>query len=811
MIRSVVTYRSFLLLGFLLLISELGAQDVVLEGSVQNSQGDPIVDAEVTLAHTPHWDRTDSSGVFRIEGVPSGTYDLQVFAYGYRLEQRKLELDGPKERLDLKLDTNTKELDPVSVQGEAKSEGPEHLRAIDGMGIYAGKKSEVVRPEESGADRSSDKARELFSEVAGVVGFEDGDGGLQMDIGSRGLNPKRSAHFNMRQNGYDMSADALGYPEAYYTPPSQAVDRIEIVRGAASLQYGPQFGGMVNFELRGPPEKDGIRAKSHQTLGSFNFFDSYVEVGGRSGGSAVQAFYQRRSGDGWREHSEYEKRTAHVHLQQQLGDESQISFEYSNMGLLKHQPGGLTEELFLREPSRALRERNWFQVQWNMGALKFQKDFGKNARFDTRFFGLLGQRNAVGVLTRIDRADHGGERLLLKDRYRNFGNETRYLQHYEVLGERASLLVGGRYYQGNTHRRQGSGSDGHGPDFSYLEGRQLDSDFRFPSRNIAFFAENVFWIGDNWSITPGLRYERIRTASDGWYHQVNRDLAGNVIHEATIDEHRENERDFLLYGIGIGHRLRSDLEIYGNFSTNYRGIGFNDMRLVNPNFEVDPNLEDESGYTGDLGVRGKLLEHLDVDVSLFTLYYSDRIGAVLQVDEETYRTYRLRTNIADSRNFGIESYIEWDLTGTFGAEGGFSLRPFLNLTRQEAYYTDSDEPAFEGNRVEMAPEWNVLSGFKGAYKDIRFRYQLQYRSHQYADATNAHSTPSAEVGLIPAFWVSDLSMGYKMGHVQLQAGVHNLFDRRYFTHRAKGYSGPGIVPAPPRNFYLTLTVGVGED
>ena len=65
-----------------------------------------------------------------------------------------------------------------------------------------------------------------------------------------GLSPNRSWDFNVRQNGYDISADPYGYPEAYYNPQLQAVQRIEIVRGHGALQYGPQFGGMVNYILR---------------------------------------------------------------------------------------------------------------------------------------------------------------------------------------------------------------------------------------------------------------------------------------------------------------------------------------------------------------------------------------------------------------------------------------------------------------------------------------------------------------------------------------------------------------------------------
>ena len=58
---------------------------------------------------------------------------------------------------------------------------------------------------------------------------------------------------NTRQNGYNISADVYGYNEAYYLPPMEAVNRIEFVRGAAALQFGAQFGGLVNYVIKDAP------------------------------------------------------------------------------------------------------------------------------------------------------------------------------------------------------------------------------------------------------------------------------------------------------------------------------------------------------------------------------------------------------------------------------------------------------------------------------------------------------------------------------------------------------------------------------
>ena len=47
-------------------------------------------------------------------------------------------------------------------------------------------------------------------------------------------------------------------------------------------------------------------------------------------------------------------------------------------------------------------------------------------------------------------------------------------------------------------------------------------------------------------------------------------------------------------------------------------------------------------------------------------------------------------------------------------------------------------------------------------------------------------------------------MNYKFGQIKLETGVNNILNNLYFTRRSTGYPGPGIIPSPPRNYYLTI-------
>ena len=104
-----------------------------------------------------------------------------------------------------------------------------------------------------------------------------------LGIGGRGLNPNRVTNFNTRQNGYDISADALGYPESYYSPTAEMIDRIEILRGASSLQYGTQFGGLINYKLKEGPTDKPFELTANETGGSWGFWNASTSVGGTNG------------------------------------------------------------------------------------------------------------------------------------------------------------------------------------------------------------------------------------------------------------------------------------------------------------------------------------------------------------------------------------------------------------------------------------------------------------------------------------------------------------------------------------------------
>ncbi len=367
-----------------------------------------------------------------------------AYLYGFKTISKEIEI---KNNATLTINFNLEELQDslkaIIIEGNSEAINSNlmaRLNTVDGMGIYESKKSEVIVLSNTTANLAANNSRQIYAKVAGLNVWESDGAGIQLGIGARGLSPNRTANFNTRQNGYDISADALGYPESYYTPPVEAVERIELVRGAASLQYGTQFGGMLNFVMKDAPKEKNFAINLRQTAGSYGFTSSFLDVGGnigkadQNGNSKVSyyGFYQYKRGDGWRENSGFDVHTGFAKLTYRPTSKLKISVEYTGMQYLAQQAGGLTDVLFEQNPRQSIRDRNWFAVNWNLGAVNIDYKISDKTKLNSRTFGLYAGRRTVGNLDKINVIDFGQNRTMIDGDFQNFGNETRLLHRYSI-------------------------------------------------------------------------------------------------------------------------------------------------------------------------------------------------------------------------------------------------------------------------------------------------------------------------------------------------------------------------------------------
>ena len=826
------TLKDFSLILFLLLLAMPVFGQHRISGTITDREtGDPIEDVDIYENNAGKSFHTDENGEFEIKDLPKGTYSLFFFKLGYEVINRPFELSDDNITVDIQMEPLNREMTEVAII-EQRSEmfALNRLREVEGTSIYAGKKNEVVSIEQMTVNTSSNNARQIYGQVAGLNIFESNDAGLQLHIGGRGLDPNRSSNFNIRQNGYDISADVLGYPESYYTPPAQALQEIQIIRGAASLQYGTQFGGLVNFKMKKPVRDKTYDLESRQSVGSNSLFTSFNSVSGTAGKLGYYGYFNYKNGDGFRPNSGFESQNFYFYTDYKFGDDTKIGFDVTYLYYLAQQPGGLTDAQFYSDPYFSNRSRNWFQVDWRIASLRLEHQFSYKSRLSALIYGLDAYRKSVGFRTnRVSQQDDpDSPRDLILGDFKNWGAEVRFLNRYSLGNKNAVLLIGSKYYSSKNTSVQGPGTATSGADFSLADDQfpnfPNQSDFTYPNRNIALFGENIFYVTDNFSVTPGFRFEYIKTQSEGTFKRVNFDLAGNPIENRTFEDNRTFDRNFLLLGLGLSYYTSETTEFYGNISQNYRSVTFNDIRIVNPTFQVDPNIADENGFTADFGVRGRFGNSFSYELGGFGLMYDNRIGEVLRAEtrinadgdiEETGRVVRFRGNIGRAFMYGVESLFELNTLSLIGYDSrDFRLNIFANTAVTQSEYLDSEIAGVEGNEVEFVPALNLKTGASFGFKNLVGSMQYTYLSSQYTDASNAeqniNDNQSGIRGVIPSYSVADLSLSWSYRNFTFESGINNLFNNLYFTRRATGYPGPGIIPSPPRTYYATIQLSFGR-
>ncbi len=777
-----------------------------MHGTVNNDLKETLPFVKVELANEDklYQVRSDEFGRFTFDAVTPGNYQLSAYCINHVTKTKDVTVEKGVNKLNLTLkDTGT--LSTVDIYYDSPY-ATRTMRMVEGVTLTGSKKTQHIDVAKIDANHATNNARELYAKVPGLNIWESDGGGLQLGIGARGLSPSRTAHFNTRQNGYDMSADALGYPETYYTPPSEALESIQLIRGAASLQFGPQFGGMINFKIKDPSKKP-ISYQGSQTYGSYNLINTFNMVSGTlKKRFSYTAFFQHKQGDGWRENSAFNQQTAFVQLKYRFNEHIFLSAEQTYMTYLAQQAGGLTDAMFAKNPRQSIRDRNWFKVNWRISAAHFNWELGRNTIIDIKGFKVDAERLSLGNLEKISRADDLKERTFIKGDFNNIGAELRLLKKYPIGKKMLGIsAIGARYYQGTTVSQQGLGTAGSDPNFTFLNPGNLEgSDYSFPSQNMSAFAETILRLNKKLSLSAGVRYEYISTKATGNYReQIFHPLTNDLLFDSTFYESKGSDRGILLGGVGFSYRKNKGTEIYGNIAQNYRGINFSDIRIVNPNQAVDPDIEDEKGFNMDLGIRGQRKNGM-FDFSAFFMYYDNKIGVINQ-KINAYEVVRLRTNVGHAYSTGVELFVEHNFKQSDSTNHYFTV--FGNFSAVYARYGEYEESALSQNWIELVPPLSGKVGVKFTHGKWSHAVLGSYVHRHFTDGTNAESDPNAIAGIIPSYYVVDLNTTFAVSSfLTFKAGVNNATNNAYFTRRATAYPGPGIIPSDGISAYFNISV-----
>ena len=318
---------------------------------IDEETGQPILGAVVKIGLKGA--TTGQDGTFFLAQVPPGQKRLAVSLIGYDSYDEEISLTpGSTLVLDIALLSDPIQLAPVEIIGQSPLINQKRTGTASKLRPQT---VELIKPVGT---------QELLELVPGINGYaDDGFGNSRLSIGIRGLNPRRSSRVLILEDGVPIQPAVYIYPNAYYNPPSERIDALEVIKGSSALRFGPQtMGGVVNYTTRRP---DGTKGLAHQlTVGSNGYYSAFAEwrgLGGRRIASDLQVLYKH--GDGFRDHNTFDQANGTIKTQFRLSSKKVLylkanaNFENSNATYT-----GLTEYSFYANPKFNPKEDDNFKV-----------------------------------------------------------------------------------------------------------------------------------------------------------------------------------------------------------------------------------------------------------------------------------------------------------------------------------------------------------------------------------------------------------------------------------------------------------------
>ncbi|CAN5587521.1 TonB-dependent receptor [soil metagenome] len=680
----------------------------------------------------------------------------------------------------------------------------ERLPALSGTRIWSGKKTEVLNMQSIDANIAERTPRQIFAKVPGVFVYDMDGSGNQINISVRGLDPHRGWEFNIRKNGVLTNSDMYGYPASHYSMPMEAVDRIELVRGTGSLQYGAQFGGMLNYVTREADTTKKLNFETINSAGSFGLLSTYNAVSGRIGKVDYYAYYSKRVSDGYRVNSKTDYEAQAFMLRYNMSDNIKLKAELARSNYVYQIPGPLTDSMFYADPRQSTRSRNYFNPDIYVPSANLEWNITGRTKLSVTAAAVLGARNSVQFDKPADIKDiintqtlQYNTRQVDMDHFNSYTLDASVLHQYRLFNREHALTAGVQLFNNDLHRQQqGKGTTGSDFDLTLVDSK-WGRDLHFKTKNIALFIENNFRLSNKLTVSQGIRWEHGHSDMSSYISYYGEDDLPNTI-----------KHDFALLGLNTQYQVNKNSNFYAGFAQSYRPVIFKDIIPASLYEVADKNLKDAYGYTVEAGYRGNI-KGFKWDVSVFHLEYKNRLGSLnMQNDTGAYILYR--TNIGNSRTNGVELFAEY----AFNLTNKIYLSVFTSSAYMDARYINAlvksgnTNVNIDGNKVESTPEFISRNGLTAKFFDASVSVLYSYTAKSYADALNTvKPSYNGTVGLVPAYGLLDLNTSYRFNErFMLRLNINNILNKQYFTKRPTFYPGPGIWSSDGRS--VNVSVGI---
>ena len=635
--------------------------------------------------------------------------------------------------------------------------GEANLTNLSGAGQILGKKELE--------DAHVFTVNEALRKVPGVNARDEEGFGLRPNIAMRGLNPSRSTKITLLEDGLPLAYAPYGDNASYYHPMVDRYERIEVLKGASSLMFGPQtIGGVINYITPAPRQAFGGYVQG--VLGNRDFNNEKLTLGG----GGLNLDFGHKEGSGSRDNTSHKLDDLNIKYSTQISNRQIITVrgnlytEYSQQTY-----SGLTQAEFDNFGSSYNPFKNdYFEAKRTGLSLshdffiddhtnlitsvyysKFERDWWRQASTTTDTQCGFVTSRANGVAINPDACNSIQGRLR---NYETWGIEPRITVTHS-LGE---FQAGARIHFEEQNRKQINGTSP-----TARSGTLAENNLRNTSAYSGFIA-NRFDI-EKFSITPIARYESIKA------QRIN-ELTG-VTGETSVYAFTP--------GIGATWNPNKNMTI---FTSLHKGFAPPRVEDLVGSTGTATDVEKENSKNFELGLRSQPMTGVSVQAAYFRNAYDNLIavgsiagGSIpLSQGKALFEGLELAANIDFANGIFSRLALTW--------------LPTAEQTEAFSNVSTGAVVGSQGKRQAYSPENTVTAAVGYGFEAFKFEIEAQYIGSQFSDFANTVSPDNTgQLGEIAAYTVWNASINYQYDKA-LSGFItgKNLMDKTYIVDRTRG-------------------------
>ncbi|PJG64550.1 TonB-dependent siderophore receptor [Yersinia kristensenii] len=636
-------------------------------------------------------------------------------------------------------------------------------------------------------------AQTVGDSLRGIPGVQvresNGTGGsdISLNVGVRGLTSRLSPRSTILMDGIPLAVAPYGQPQLSMAPLSIGnLQSIDVIRGGGAVRYGPQnVGGIINFNTKAIP-KDFSGAVSAQTQGAshggLKTLNSASLGGTADNGFGAALLYSGLHGQGYRDNNDntdIDDFMLKTRYQLTEHDELQANFHYyeAHAGM----PGGLTSAQYAQNPFQSTRPYDQFDGRRRDMSFKYihqedDRQFELLTYFTKSFRGSNIESEGTG-------ANLGQRRMVAYPRnYTTYAIEPSYSQLFRMGSSAHEVTLGYRYLNETADEKAYRS-----PWYQPATVTSMPATPQYYQHTSGGTEAHAVYIDDainisNWTITPGLRYENIRTNVD----------------DSFANTHREMQYSEPLPSLNVMYHMSDEWKLFGNANTSFGSMQYFQLSRGGKGNAPAPGLTAEKAHSYEIGTRfddtaitGELtFFYIDFDNQL--QYISNDIGW---------------TNLGATSHKGVELAFSYDLRELNSALNGvsvYSSYTYTKATTNGGAFAGKDLPFYSRQVYTLGTRYETGNWVWNLDSYAQSQQQSPGTGPQYITAESA----DGQFGTIPGYMVWNTRAEYNFGpawsNLTLGAGVKNLFDQRYFTRSNDNNSGKYV--GEPRTFFVQGSV-----